>query len=71
MDRGCYETGYTWYRRAFSSICRLVLPDFKNNSELEEGIKYALENGACGVSIFGELNDDVLAILAKYRTKPE
>lgn len=55
----------------FPLYAGLFLPDFKNNSELEEGIKYALENGACGVSIFGELSDDVLAILAKYRTKPE
>ncbi|MBK5720070.1 family 10 glycosylhydrolase [Dysgonomonas sp. Marseille-P4677] len=55
----------------FPLYAGLYMPDFKNNQEIEEGIKYALQNGASGVSIFGDLNDDILAILSKYRTKPE
>ncbi|MDU1890714.1 MAG: family 10 glycosylhydrolase [Dysgonomonas sp.] len=53
----------------FPIYAGLFIPDFKNNEEVEEGIKYALENGASGISIFGDLNDDILAILNKYKTK--
>lgn len=53
----------------FPLYAGLYMPDFKNNQEIEEGIKYALDNGASGISIFGDLSDEVLAILSKYRTK--
>lgn len=53
----------------FPIYAGLYMPDFKNNEELEQGIKYALDNGASGISIFGNLSDEVLAILSKYRTK--
>ena len=41
----------------------LFLPDFKNTNELKEGISYALKNGAEGVSLFGDVTDEVLSIL--------
>ncbi len=55
----------------FPLYAGLYMPDFKNNEEIEAGIKYALENGASGVSIFGNVTDEVLAILSKYKQKPE
>ena len=45
----------------------LFLPDFKSLEEFEEGVKYALQNGADGVSVFGDLNDDYLDILSRYK----
>lgn len=43
----------------------LFLPDFKTMEELSKGIKLAMENGASGVSLFGEIDDEVLSILKK------
>lgn len=43
----------------------LFLPDFKTKEELSKGIKLAMENGASGVSLFGEIDDEVLSILKK------
>jgi hypothetical protein len=48
-----------------------IYPTSKINEEIEAGIKYALENGASGVSIFGNVSDEILAILSKYKQKPE
>jgi len=53
----------------FPLYAGLYMPDFKNNSEVEEGIKYALENGASGISIFGNLSDEILEILSRYKNK--
>jgi len=41
----------------------LYLPDFKSSGELKEGIRYALENGAGGISFFGQVKDGDLACL--------
>ena len=41
----------------------LYLPDFKNNRELEQGIRYALQKGAGGVSLFGEVTEKALVAL--------
>lgn len=49
----------------FPLYAGLFLPDFKDNVELSEGIKYALQNGAKGVSLFGDVTDEVLKILQK------
>lgn len=57
----------------FPLYAGIYLPDFKSINEVEEGIVYALNNGADGISIFGELNDDInpiLDLLAKYKVKP-
>ena len=41
----------------------LYLSDFKNSGDLKLGIRYALENGAAGISFFGHLDDGQLACL--------
>jgi len=41
----------------------LYLPDFKSSGDLKEGIRYALENGAGGISFFGSVKDGDLACL--------
>lgn len=49
---------------SFPLYAGLFLPDFNGNeSQICEGIKLALENGAAGVSIFGTLTPSLLAIL--------
>jgi hypothetical protein len=53
----------------FPLYAGLYLPDFKNNNELEKGIEYALRNGAAGVSLFGNVNEDVLKVLKNASTK--
>jgi hypothetical protein len=57
------EEGIKALHGNFPLYAGLFLPDFKNNSELGEGIKYALKNGASGVSFFGDLNEEVLKCL--------
>lgn len=49
----------------FPLYAGLYLPDFKSIAELEQGMNFALKNGASGISLFGDVNDDVLAVLAK------
>ena len=41
----------------------LFLSDFKNSGDLKDGIRYALDNGAAGISFFGHLDDGELACL--------
>jgi uncharacterized lipoprotein YddW (UPF0748 family) len=53
----------------FPLYAGLYMPDFKNYEEVEAGVKYALDNGAAGISIFGNVTDEVLAILSKYKTR--
>lgn len=53
----------------FPIYAGLYIPDFKNHQEIEEGVKCALESGASGVSMFGNIDDEVLAILNKYKTR--
>ncbi|MCC9137877.1 family 10 glycosylhydrolase [Pontibacter silvestris] len=47
----------------FPLYAGLFLPDFKSNLELQQGMEYALQNGASGISLFGEVTDDVLNAL--------
>jgi hypothetical protein len=49
----------------FPLYAGLYLPDFSNNAEVEQGIKYALQQGAAGVSLFGSVTDEVLQALVK------
>ncbi len=44
----------------------LFIPNFKNKEELRDGIQYALNNGAGGVSLFGDVNDEVLEVLSQF-----
>ncbi|WP_165041759.1 family 10 glycosylhydrolase [Dysgonomonas sp. ZJ709] len=53
----------------FPIYAGLYMPDFKSNEEIEQGVEYALKNGASGISIFGNLNDDVLDILSRHKTR--
>ena len=41
----------------------LYLPDFSGTGDLKDGIRYALENGAGGISFFGQVTDGDLACL--------
>lgn len=51
----------------FPLYAGLYLPDFKDMNDLHDGIGYALDNGAAGVSIFGEINNDVLNVLRNFK----
>lgn len=52
----------------FPLYAGFFLPDFKSREELQAGIEYALKNGAGGVSLFGEVNEEVLEILKVARS---
>ena len=47
----------------FPLYAGIFLPDFANDKEVEAGMRYALENGASGISIFGKVTDNILKIL--------
>ena len=49
----------------FPLYAGLFIPDFKNQMELEQGIKFALSKGAAGVSLFGDVTEEVLLTLEK------
>ena len=49
----------------FPLYAGLYLPDFKSNEELQQGMAYALKNGAGGISLFGEVTDKVLVALER------
>lgn len=51
----------------FPVYAGLFLPDFKSDDELSEGIRFAMENGASGVSLFGSIDERVLNILKKAK----
>lgn len=50
----------------FPLYAGIFLPDFSNYAEVEKGIKAALDNGAAGVSVFGQINDHVLTVIKKF-----
>jgi hypothetical protein len=49
----------------FPLYAGLFLPDFKNQDELQQGIKFALAKGAAGISLFGDVTEEVLRSLEK------
>jgi hypothetical protein len=51
----------------FPLYAGLFIPDFKSVEEIDAGIKTALENGASGVSLFGKVDEKILAVLKKYK----
>lgn len=53
----------------FPIYAGLYLPDFKSDEELEEGIRFALSNGASGISFFGKVDENVLNTLKKATGK--
>ena len=62
------EEGIRFLCGKFPLYAGLFIPDFKSMEELEEGIKTALTNGASGVSLFGKVDDKVLAVLQKFKS---
>ena len=49
----------------FPIYAGIYLPDFKSEDELEIGIKAALQNGASGISFFGNMDEKTLSVLQK------
>jgi uncharacterized lipoprotein YddW (UPF0748 family) len=47
----------------FPLYAGLYLPDFKNSGEIKEGVVHALKNGAAGISLFGNVTEEVLQAL--------
>jgi len=75
---GFYKENTSWIGTAVAEGVRgldgkfplyagLFLPDFKDMNDLHDGIKYALDNGAAGVSIFGRVDDEVLKVLSDFK----
>ncbi len=75
---GFYRENVSWIGEAvkegvhflcgrFPLYAGLFLPDFKDKKELREGIQYALDNGAEGVSLFGNIDEETLAVLKGFR----
>ena len=61
------EEGIHFLNGKFPLYAGLFLPDFNSIDDLEEGIKLAINNGASGVSIFGKVDQSVLADLGKFK----
>lgn len=57
------KEGVHFLHEKFPLYAGLFLPDFKNMEELTQGIQYAMNNGAAGVSIFGHPSPEVLKVL--------
>jgi len=57
------KEGVHFLNGKFPLYAGLYLPDFKTNEELKQGMQYALQNGAAGISLFGNVSDEVLATL--------
>lgn len=57
--------GINWLPGAFPLYAGLYLPDFKTGKELQQGMSYALKNGASGISLFGEVTDSTLEALQR------
>ncbi|PRY11687.1 glycosyl hydrolase family 10 [Pontibacter ummariensis] len=49
----------------FPLYAGIFLPDFKSNTELQQGMEYAMRNGAGGISLFGKVTDEVLTALER------
>ncbi len=73
---GFYKEDVAWIGDAVAEGVRLLngkfplyaglfLPDFKTNDEVKKGVEYALRNGAAGISLFGDVTEDVLDSLMR------
>lgn len=51
----------------FPLYAGLYLPDFKDVNDIRDGVKYALDNGASGVSLFGDMNDEILSMIKEFK----
>ena len=61
------EEGVHFLNGKFPLYAGLFLPDFKSQQELEQGIKTAMANGAAGISLFGNVDENVLSTLKKIQ----
>ncbi|MFV0593834.1 MAG: family 10 glycosylhydrolase [Draconibacterium sp.] len=61
------EEGNHFLCGKFPVFAGLFLPDFKSDEELEKGIRYAMSNGAGGVSLFGNVDERVLGVFKKVQ----
>ncbi|HEY4327123.1 MAG TPA: family 10 glycosylhydrolase [Mucilaginibacter sp.] len=79
---GFYKEGVSWIGNAvaegvhflagsFPLYAGLYLSDFKSDDEVRQGIQVALKNGAAGVSLFGNANQQVLDILQQETSKSQ
>jgi hypothetical protein len=62
------EEGIHFLSGKFPLYAGVFLPDFKSMNDLEEGIKVAIENGASGISLFGNVNENVLEVMRKFKS---
>lgn len=53
----------------FPLYAGLYLPDFKSTAELQQGMHYALQHGAGGISLFGDVTEEVLVALRQASVK--
>lgn len=51
----------------FPLYAGIFIPDFNSDEEIADGIQYALQNGAAGVSFFGKVDDRILNILKSVK----
>lgn len=51
----------------FPLYAGLFLPDFKSRDEIKRGMELAMQNGAAGVSLFGRVDNAVLAALSSVK----
>jgi hypothetical protein len=57
------EEGVHFLNGKFPVYAGLFLPDFENMDQLKQGITNALDKGAKGVSLFGNVTPEVLSVL--------
>jgi hypothetical protein len=57
------QEGVGALHQKFPLYAGLFLPDFKDQKELTQGMIYALQKGAAGISLFGNVTEDVLISL--------
>ena len=46
----------------FPLYAGLFLPDFDSDDQLQQGIKTALKNGASGIVLFGQVDENILKV---------
>jgi hypothetical protein len=63
------EEGKHFLCDRFPVYAGIFLSDFKSDMELEQGMKTALSHGASGISLFGNIGDNVLGILKKVSSE--
>lgn len=63
------EEGIHFLSGKFPLYAGLYLPDFKSDEELEQGIQIAIQNGASGISFFGNVTESTLNCLKIAQAK--